>query len=220
MGTSVSNIRSKFISRFQSRDKLLGMTTQKEQAYYSTIAKDFAGYPGLIVDLGCWLGSTSISLAKGVNISKEHGEEIHHEQIHAFDRFVWTDKMNRYNRMLDKKIRPGDSFLDETKKRIASHQNLIKLHEVDLVSFTWQDPRPIKILLVDAMKSSTLTSAIAKSFYPALKPNSVVIQQDFKHFNEPYIHVLHFKLRDHFRLEENVENSTTVAFRLTKKNKR
>ena len=48
---------------------------------------------------------------------------------------------------------------------------------------------PIKILLVDAMKSSELAKAITMNFFPSLLEGVLLIHQDYKHYFTPWIHV-------------------------------
>jgi hypothetical protein len=68
---------------------LFGMTTAGEQAYYAQTVIDLADRPGALVDLGCWMGSTSIALAQG--LSQTGGSD----PIYAFDRFIWEENLHR-----------------------------------------------------------------------------------------------------------------------------
>lgn len=109
---------------------------------------------------------------------------------------------------------PGDSFLPEARRLVQDHAgDLVELVVADLSRFEWTG-EPIKLLLVDAMKDAALVSQIARSFYPALIPSTTLIHQDFKHFYTSWIHVLHYRLRDYFRLTHSVADSGTVAFEL------
>ena len=107
---------------------------------------------------------------------------------------------------------PGDSFLPEVRRRIRAYCDIIELLQEDLTTYTWNHG-PIKLLLVDAMKSGDLARRIAISFYPSLTRGSILIHQDFKHFFSPWIHLLQFRLREHFRCLGEVPNAATVAFR-------
>src|SRR5262250_2891759 len=69
--------------------KVHGMTSTEEQTYFRRYARDMYSGVGEIVDLGCWLGSTTIPLAQGlfknINVSTKG------KRIHAYDLFVWEE---------------------------------------------------------------------------------------------------------------------------------
>ena len=91
----------------------------------------------------------------------------------------------------------------------------VELIRADLTVYEWAGG-PIKILLVDAMKSEDLARQIAKNFYPHLTPGSLLIHQDFKHFYTSWIHILQYQFREFFRFYRGVPNSGTVAFEALK----
>ena len=79
----------------------------------------------------------------------------------------------------------------------------VELIRADLALYEWR-AGPIKILLVDAMKS--------ENFYPSLITGSLLIHQDFKHFYTTWIHILQYRLRRHFRFYRSVLRTGTAAF--------
>ena len=108
--------------------------------------------------------------------------------------------------------RPGESFLPEARRHAADKGGgLIELAQADLSTFEWVG-EPIKILLVDAMKSNALTRQIARTFFPSLMAGGLLIHQDFKHFATSWIHILQYRLREHFRLQTSVPRSGTLSF--------
>lgn len=187
-------------------EPLFGMTGTAEQAFYTECTRKLQHAPGAIVDLGCWMGSTSIALAKGI-------EHAPNQMVFAFDRFIWEDWMNyQSNTLVD--YFPGESFLPEVRRRIRPFRAHITLIQADLTTYTW-DRGPIKILLVDAMKSETLAKAIATHFFPHLPAGAILIHQDFKHFYTPWIHILQYRLRSFCRLLQSVPIGGTVAFTIS-----
>ena len=106
---------------------------------------------------------------------------------------------------------PGESFLPEARRRVESYRGVIELIKADLKSHVWTGG-PIKLLLVDAMKNRGLARAITMSFFPSLTEQSILIHQDFKHFYTPWIHILQYRLRQHFRPLQDVRTSGTLAF--------
>lgn len=185
-----------------------GMITPEESAFYRETAARHMGREGAIVDLGCWLGATSIGLAQGV-LSRA-SDVAPDEKVYAYDRFVWEDWMPAH--LPAGVYEPGDSFLPEARGLAARHGGgLIEMRREDLTAYDWPGG-PIKVLLVDAMKSEALTRRIATSFYPNLTPGGLVIHQDFKHFYTSWLHVLHHRLRQCFRFQASVPRSGTAAF--------
>jgi hypothetical protein len=191
------------------RNGIIGpsMITKSEQAFFTECARGPLPPGGKIVDLGCFMGSTAIALAWGIAKTRRKDEVL------AYDLFEWADWMQG---MPTYGIyRPGENFLPEARRYARDHGGgLIKMEQADLTQYEW-DGRPIALLLVDAMKNRELARQIARSFYPSLLPGAVLIHQDFKHWYTSWIHVLQFRLRDHFRFLESVLEGGTVAFTVT-----
>jgi hypothetical protein len=186
-----------------------GMVSPAEMDFFRESAARYAGKEGAIVDLGCWLGSTSIALAQGI---LRHGSQADNrtEKVFGFDRFVWDEWMPApipYGL-----YQPGESFLPEARRLVRDHGGAgVELIPADLTLYEWRDG-PIKILLVDAMKNESIASQITISFFPSLMPGGLLIHQDFKHYYTTWIHVIQFRLRQYFRLDRSVPGGATVAF--------
>ena len=90
--------------------RLYGMISQSERAYLYWYGRHIFTGKGDIVDLGCWLGSTTISLAMGLEHNKQAG---FNRLIHSYDEFVWWTYMDNGAKgtNLEGKYQPGDSFL-------------------------------------------------------------------------------------------------------------
>jgi hypothetical protein len=194
-----------------SQSSLVGMTSLLEQNYYQDCVQDVASMNGAIVDLGCWLCSTTIPLAKGL-LATTQDTPADCEKIYAFDRFIWESWMDSFMDGLYGIYKPGDSFLPEARKRVESVASVIELIPQDLTSYSWKG-EPIRLLLVDAMKSYDLTRAISVSFFPSLIEGSLLLHQDFKHYYTSWIHVLQYRLRDCFAFEYDVPGSGTLSFK-------
>lgn len=181
------------------------MFTPDENAFFEESAAVSIGKKGAIVDLGCWLGGTSVALARGLGNG---------ERVLGFDLFRWEGWMPAGVAYC--LYQPGDSFLPEARRLTRDHGGeKIKLIQADLTTYDWTGG-PIKILLVDAMKSETLARQIARSFYPSLNVGGWLIHQDFKHFHTTWIHLLQYGLREYFRLHRIVPTGSTVAFEVAK----
>lgn len=217
MKQSIKNLLLDDSSNATTKDKrewLVGMTTIHEQRWYTHIAKELAHMDGAIVDLGSWMGSTAISLAKGVRDAGTTGNG-REKMVYAIDRYLWEPWMDSYGKHLHCDYVPGDSFLPEVRQRLRLSGLSVTAVQADLTKYTW-DGGDIAILLVDAMKSKQLCTAIALEFYPKLLVGGVVIHQDFKHFYCPWIHMLQYRLKDFFVHVHDVPSSGTTSFKLVK----
>lgn len=189
---------------------LLGMTTVEEQNYLESWARNSYKCAGRIVDLGCWLGSTTVSLATGLG---QRGEECSNV-IDAYDTFIWQSWMDPYAGELTGQFRSGESFLCEFMNRIRGYESKVKVHVKDLTDTQW-DGGPIEFLLIDAMKSWDLCLAIYKVFLShVISGSGLVMHQDFKFWGCPWIHLTMFKMKDHFLIEKDLSNSPGTVFRL------
>jgi len=198
-------------------DWLLGMTTREEQSYLENYARSVFSGRGEIVDLGCWLGSTTIPLAKGLSLNSE--ERVRRRKIHSFDLFRWEEYMEDCVRgtPIQERFHQGDSFLGEFLHRIAPWSNLVEVHPGDLHQASWNGEE-IELLLIDAMKSWELSSDILQTFFPALVPGtSYMFQQDFAHYYTSWIHLIHYRLREYFRLVCAIPNSYGFVFQCVNK---
>jgi hypothetical protein len=200
--------------RFNS--ELLGMTTKTEQDYFARYGASVYAGKGEVVDLGCWLGSTTIPLVEG--LLKNPAFSRSSRKVYAYDLFVWYDWMNDSLKgtNLVGKYKEGDSFLDEYEKRTAKYSERIEICAGDLAQIGWNG-KPIEFLLVDAMKNWELSNAVVRHFFGSLIPNeSYILQQDFGHYFTPWIHLLQWTFRDYFEFAEDVPKSGSTVFKCTR----
>jgi hypothetical protein len=207
----------KFFSRlFESKRPpaaidALGMISGQECDWFRNYAADTYTGAGAIVDLGCFIGATSISLAQGLRANRIAKAA----NIHAYDRFLWEDWMQDWweaKGLPPPKLEAG-SFLPEFLEQTSPWKDQIIVHPEDLALSRW-DSGPIEFLLVDAMKSADMAESIARNFFGSLIPGkSYVAQQDFAHSWTSWIHVLQFRLRDSFAVAADIPKSGTVVFR-------
>jgi hypothetical protein len=195
--------------------RLHSMITPSERAYLYWYGRHIFSGKGDIVDLGCWLGSTSISLAMGL---ERNNHAKFNRLIHSYDEFVWRSYMDNGARgtNLEGKYKPGDSFLDEFERRTYPWRHYIKAWPGDLAKVGWHGGT-IEFLLIDAMKSWEAASGVVRTFFPALMPGgSIIMHQDFAHWYTAWIHPIHYRLRDYFEPLYDVPSSGSMVFRLIK----
>jgi hypothetical protein len=201
--------RPVFVENGVLKADIPAMITSAEIAFFKESAARYVGREGAIVDLGCWLGSTSIALAQGI-LSRSFSGNNRQEKVLGFDIFMWEEWMPAHVPYC--LYHPGESFLPEARRVTRDHgAGIVELIRADLALYEWT-AGPIKILLVDAMKSEKLARQIARNFYPSLITGSLLIHQDFKHFYTSWIHVLQYRLREYFRFYRSVAGGATAAF--------
>ena len=187
------------------------MTSRQEQKWLRTYAaRNYRGN-GAIVDLGCFLGATTIALAEGLTLNRTTTKS---KQIHVYDLFTWNEGYEKWAKgtELEGVFSPGGTFLPEFLKRTQKWRYYIVVHEENLRRAHWEDG-PIEFLFIDAMKSPEVATAIASEFFPHLVPaKGYVAHQDFPHCFTPWVHFLTFRLRDHFSFIADLPQSS--LFRL------
>ena len=188
------------------------MTTDRELCLLETYAREGFRGRGRIIDLGCWYGATTLSLARGLEANRRARA---HRIIEAFDTFEWQLWMDPMVELLSlpRRYAAGESFYPEVRELLQPYAHLVRLEAQDLTTYT---PRqePIEFLFVDAMKSWELAHAIVSGFFPLLVPRAYVVQQDFAYYF-PQIatnHLTMWLLRKHFRWVHHVPESCSVVF--------
>jgi hypothetical protein len=194
--------------------KLLGMTCKAEQDYCEALARDTYEGWGELVELGCFLGSLSIPLARGLRANPR--PSVRERSLRAFDLFFWHRSMEGSIRgsVLEGRMTEGDWFEELYAANTASVADRIAFRLTDLGAESW-DGGPIEILVVDAMKYDVLTNNIVREFFPALRPGSLLLHQDYLHFYEGWIHLMTYEQRTVLEKVTEVERNSTVVFRVT-----
>ncbi|MEH2236067.1 glycosyltransferase [Nostoc sp.] len=206
------------LDKSEPRRWILGMTSMEEQLFLENYAQNEYSGRGEIVELGCWFGSSTISLAMGLEANSCVTNK--NQRIHTYDIFIWSSLANMPQSVigtsLEGKYKDGDSFLDEYLERINPWSHLIHVHPGDLAEIGWQQGE-IECLFIDAMKSWELTNSIIKNFFPYLIPEvSLVIHQDFAHYYTSWIHLIMYRLREYLVPIEHTFIYSSRAFRYVK----
>jgi predicted O-methyltransferase YrrM len=194
-----------------------GMTTDEELCFLENYARYSYTGQGQIVDLGCWLGATTLCLARGLSDNSRHDDR---RAIEAVDRFNWEDWMTPIAASLGvpKAYQAGDSFLEDVQTLLHDYETLVQIRQADL-SRRLKFPSRVEFLFIDAMKSWDLARAIPRTFFPQLIPGvSLVVQQDFG-YHDPIVatnHLLMWQLREHFKCVYCIPRSCSVVFIHTK----
>ena len=190
------------------------MTTEQELAYLESYASEIYSGDGEIVDLGCWLGATTVSLAKG--LSRNPKSISSSRRIHAFDTFKWEAWMDGFVADPEISLQQEESFLPVFEKRVEPWSQFIEVHAGDLCEIGWRSA-DIEFLFIDAMKSWQSANSIVKEFFTSLIVNkSFVVHQDFAHYYTPWIHLINYRFRDYFIGVYDIPRSSSVVVKYVK----
>jgi hypothetical protein len=207
------------VIQFKMAEKIPSMLSPWERVYLREFAKnDYLG-EGAIVDLGCWLGASSVELAQGLRENPRPTARA--GVIHAYDLFLWDASwMNEVRTVqgtpLEGKYKDGDSFLDEYRQFTEPWKDSIRVYPSDLTVTSWSGG-PIEFIFVDAMKSWSLANSIVRDFYSSLVPGiSMVVHQDFGNFYVYWLHLVMYRLREYFQPAYDMPYASSVAFNYVK----
>lgn len=186
------------------------MTSAAERQYFYWLARDCFTGVGEVVELGSWLGGSSISLAAGL---RDGGSK---KRVTCVDRFTWAGEV--YDRKFATGLRKGDDFEPLFRANTAFIAEHIQVLRAEIDGFVWNGG-PIELLLVDAPKQREVVLSFMAGFGPHLIPGRGRIAfQD-------YLHAPSFALPavlsefDELKLVDVVLPGCTVGFELTRDRK-
>jgi hypothetical protein len=183
----------------------LDLTTVWEQAWLTRWAATERQGTGAIVELGTWLGASSVALARRLD-----GEAT----IDAYDSFRFDDIEARTAATpYASRWRNGDSFRLLYEARLGRHAIRVRVHEGDVADERWEGG-PIELLFVDLAKTWDLWDHLCRSWVPHVPVGGLILQQDWAHANTPWLHLWHHRWRRHLEPLDPVPASTMAVFRL------
>ena len=157
------------------------MLCKETQGYYKWLARTFEG-PGDIVELGCWMGSTTACLAEGLSQKLWRGRRT----IHVYDSFIWRDWMKIYTEdaeLLAANMCEGDSFLDYFWSYAKPYRDVIDVHQsvvptgreqFALQPLEWRGGQ-IGILVMDLADDRASNEAVWHIFSPSFQSGCTII---------------------------------------------
>ena len=194
----------------------LDMCTPLERAWIARyITAEHTGQ-GEIVELGSWLGGITLSLVQA--LPKNPAWLASRRPVHVYDSFRYDCQLERVaGSPLEREYVEGGSFQHHFERRLAPYADRLAVHPGNVVDARWT-LGPIELLFNDVSKSWATWNAVRTEFYRSLRPGlTTVVEQDFAHSLTPWLHLWHYRARDHFRFIESVPRSGSVVFRLERK---
>jgi hypothetical protein len=168
------------------------MLTYEERRMLYYLALNYYTGQGAIVDMGAYLGGSTICFAAALQQSSFAKPPIHSYDLFRLSKFE-LELHFRDNPPKDLKTR--ETF-DEN---LRDYRHLLNVHEGDVLDFPWEEEERIELLFVDIAKSYNVFDHIVLSYFPSLIPlRSLVIMQDYLWTSGPWHHVVMEKLSDYF----------------------
>lgn len=146
-----------------------------------------------IVEIGPWLGATTIALAAGMLDNSRRSTGL----LHTIDNFVWRPFMSPRSGL---QLSEGDDFSEVLRSNLGVYEPLVRLHRASLPDgshrimrfgppchhgtepplLSWTSQSPIEILFIDGAKSWDAMTLVLALFGQDLVPRSAfVVCQDF-----------------------------------------
>ena len=188
--------------------KVPGMISNSDRRYLYWLASQCYTGTGAVVEVGTWLGLSTIHLGAGL---RDAGWD---DVLHCYDRFRWSAGHAAKARL---PLRSGDDFQPYFERNVRPIYPGVKVTRGDLADLVWTGG-PIEILFLDAPKHLPAISDTLAVFGPALVPGlSLIALQDYTHFPSYSLAAVLSTLGDHLELVHVVERGGTASFAVRKR---
>ncbi|MEC9373386.1 MAG: hypothetical protein VYC34_06050 [Planctomycetota bacterium] len=200
--------------RFPGRWFVPTMLTQREVHYLHWLTHTWCEGAGRIVELGCFLGGSTMALATGLGANPRAVRPMLTYDAFEMDWFGASILQHPYK--CGERFRPlFDLYLKDHLHNIVVREgwiphNLPREKEPEL----YPEQEPVEVLFIDAAKTWGVHLSILRTFGRHLVPGkSIVAQQDFKNYYVHWIPLHMHQLRDCFEPVHDVPLSATYSFR-------
>lgn len=179
------------------------MLTREEMRMLAWLAQNLP-VAGDIADLGCFLGGSSVSLAWGVSRAPVR------RRVFSYDRFTIDEKL-KFQFLYQR----GHGFYADSDtlplfgKLTRGFAETITPIQGDIRAQAWSDG-PIALLFIDLSKTTEINDHILSHFFTALEPGSIVVQQDFLYFCNPWLYPTMQRLEGAIEMLAHAEDHSVV----------
>jgi hypothetical protein len=175
----------------------VGMSHPIERKMLSWLTSSLYSGAGEIVELGTFLGASSVSLASGLRNNLNLRPEQKSERIHVFDQFKGPFESDYITKHTKFDLDEDGGFINIHAAQTAPFKDNLNVNKVNVSHVTW-DGRPIELLYVDVMKDPFVTANVVRQFFPSLEVGSILIMQDYLFHILPYSVVVMEHFADFF----------------------
>ncbi|MBD8078063.1 class I SAM-dependent methyltransferase [Cellulosimicrobium arenosum] len=164
---------------FEGARDLPTMLASEEVDLLYLLARDSLGGAGDVVELGTFLGGSTVAIGRGL---QDRDEGPGHVRVHTYDTFVqeaWPefgvaadeDVLPRWERL----VGPVRSLVDVHPGRVGGSE------PIPLPG------GPVDLLFVDLVKHAEAITPVMHDFLARTRPGSVVVHQDMFHWGSPWV---------------------------------
>jgi hypothetical protein len=158
------------------------MLTSEEGKMLAWLGEHYFQGQGAVVDLGSFLGGSSVRLASGLERSGRAWT------MHCYDRFTIDENLKK--RYLYSAGHPEFEGLDMFhvfNNNVEQFAPKVIAHQGDIVSSPWTKD-PVEILFIDlANNVKTYTFVLANFFSSLIPGRSLIVQHDYIYFRLPWV---------------------------------
>lgn len=184
------------------------MLKPDEQQYYFWLTRDWATGTGAVVDLGSFAGGSTACLAEGIARAGRDQLVFGYDKFVVEDYSVFRQRYDDYCKSYPANESPHTPrplpplegtdltpialfFLEFWRDRVT-----LKPGQIEDIGWNAGD---IEVLVMDASKTAETMDQMSRQFFPHLVPGkSIVVQQDFLWWQQPWIAVQMEILADYF----------------------
>jgi hypothetical protein len=180
---------------------ICSMIWLEEKELLAFLAEEFYTGDGIIFDGGIFLGSSTLCFYEGLKRRSMPFRTNRLKPIQAFDLGICDEYMaSMVNNAENSTLKPGDSFIEYTKKNLSGREDLIDLHVGNVMDTAKNFGCGIEILFYDCGKAPAVDEFMIKNVFTQLMPGrSILIHQDFYWEWNPWLHVSQGFLWDKFQ---------------------
>jgi hypothetical protein len=179
----------------------ISMIHIEEKELLAFLAEEFYTGDGIIFDGGIFMGVSTLCFCEGLKRRSMPYRSNTLKPIQAFDLGICDAYMAAMiNNVENSTLKPGDSFIEYTKKNLSGKEALIDLHVGNVMDTAKNFGCGIEILFYDCGKTPAVDEFMVKNVFTQLMPGrSILIHQDFFWEWNPWLHVSQGLLWDKFQ---------------------
>jgi len=207
------------------------MLAQEEKRYLFWLGQHAWSGAGTVVEIGPWLGGSTVCLAAGMRASGHAARG----KLHAIDNFLWREFMAARAPL---PLTSGDSFEPFFLRNMVGYTDIVVSHaralpdeaiegDADAGATRFSGEKavalfdglpgadPVEILFIDGAKSWRGMRHLLLTISNRLLPGkTLLVCQDFKYWGAYWVPMMMARLDARIEPVQNVRHGTTVAFRL------
>lgn len=149
------------------------MSERETLKFYSWIS-GLTVSTGPVIEVGCWLGSASLSICANWNPGV-----LTRNRLHVYDSFIWNSWMNDFfdGASADSCTKDGHDFSALFERNTAACGEFIVQHKcnLDADDLLWSGGEPIGLLVYDAGSDSRRLENVWRTFSPSFVSGKTVV---------------------------------------------